>query len=1119
MARDMGFGQGNGGSGPGSSSNIRVSVRWYENTIFGGDDVRCRITFSNVAPKPQPMQPQQSSSQQHHLQPASSLSSASSSRHPSNSYHPERARLPSSSSSGTLAPPAPMGRGHHRASHSISGPATGVITSVSSTSASAAAAASRRRADSIPWAPNGSAGNSNGHGSGNGNGNGNNGAGNGGSSGGHGHSHRRSLSIVSISSAGASDGPSGSPTGSPQLLNGPASSQHRPVRGHSRASSLQIGPRGSSYYGGPRSATNPPRPYSNQPSPLFNSSFPPSASDRSGNITGLRGGRLTGSATMPNTPSVGGMSRSPRSPSDGFSDFKFPMAPPPTTPSNPQGPIDGPVLASPTPMTPEDKPLPALPIRSRDGPSNNINHNNAGGAQSAQVPTIYEGPVTPSEARVLSTTSIAGTPRSSGEFYSLSNHSTETLASEYMSQQPLRSQPGRPPHTRQKSSSNLLSPPMHSQQQLSHQGHHLSRSLSQRARTSAASAAAAIAPETLMMGYAQIEGSFTLDGSLVDLSPFEQVKRKGVVGGQGGGVVGLKQNKRDSGLLRGFGWGSLATSIGDLLGGGELSTIKEMRDKASSKSVPLLATQQSVLFADLQLAPGESKTYEYVFQLPKGLPPSHRGKVMKISYSLVIGTQRPGTAKEQRVNSIDFPFRVLGSVNGHGEILGHNLMSPYSPETSSNTATVRTVSEKELSRPWTLTPPGAQKQQQLPPQQLATRRRRSSTAATITGPTMNGFMMYVDELLKQREAESQADAASANGFFGAASAGSGDGNPRSGLLSPTAILPGSRRMSTASSIFLPDDNGRPLLSLSCREAIELAIMRSNLTDRNPYGGGGGSNVSANRFDISRNKLKVATVMLARPAYRLGETITMVVDFANAKIRCHAVHAALETIEKIVDPKLALRSEASVQRASRKVYASLSEATLYSRRFVFTATIPSNATPEFETTGVVLEWKIRVEFVVPAEDETDLHNHFANGNNDNEDYYERDDHEDDIQEEDDEDDDGEDDGSNAYGEEENDVTDDGSSSLSSRRPRRLLRQRSSHSAHNRQLRQNQNQNRATPPPPPMLEEISRDDRGGLVLAAVEALRCESFEAAVPIRVYGWSGDFGGSGEHDTREKVV
>ncbi len=80
-----------------------------------------------------------------------------------------------------------------------------------------------------------------------------------------------------------------------------------------------------------------------------------------------------------------------------------------------------------------------------------------------------------------------------------------------------------------------------------------------------------------MMGYAQIQGSFTLDGSLVNLAPFDQVKRKAVVGGQGGGVVGLETNKRESGLLRGFGWGSITNSIGELLGGGELSSIKDMQ--------------------------------------------------------------------------------------------------------------------------------------------------------------------------------------------------------------------------------------------------------------------------------------------------------------------------------------------------------------------------------------------------------------------------------------------------------------------------------------------------------------------------------------------------------------
>ena len=39
------------------------------------------------------------------------------------------------------------------------------------------------------------------------------------------------------------------------------------------------------------------------------------------------------------------------------------------------------------------------------------------------------------------------------------------------------------------------------------------------------------------------------------------------------------------------------------------------------------------------------------------------------------------------------------------------------------------------------------------------------------------------------------------------------------------------------------------------------------------------------------------------------------------------------------------------------------------------------------------------------------------------------------------------------------------------------------------------------PHPLLEEISRDERGGTVLVGVESLMCESFEVAVPLRVYG------------------
>ncbi|KAK5661478.1 hypothetical protein OQA88_11382 [Cercophora sp. LCS_1] len=537
------------------------------------------------------------------------------------------------------------------------------------------------------------------------------------------------------------------------------------------------------------------------------------------------------------------------------------------------------------------------------------------------VPTINEHGATPS-ARILSTTSIAGTPRSSGEFYSLSNNSSETLASEYVTQQPLRTHGRSQPHNRRTSNMNP-------------------------------SSAARMLPEALMMGYAQVQGSFVLDGSLINLAPFEPVKRKAVVGGQGGGVIGVETSKRDSGLLRSFGWGNFTSSIGELLGGGELSSIKEMRGIASSKSVPLLSTPQSILFVDLQLAPGESKSYEYSFQLPKGLPPTHRGKAMKISYTLVIGTQRPGGAKEQQVKSVEIPFRVLGSVNSHGEILGHDLMTPY-------------IILRDQARIKSIHHPSQPKPQPPSPQS-----------------TINSFLTYLDELLS-RSLE----------------------NPNGSLLSPSAGPP-SRRQSIYSD-HDPTSPFSPTFAASAKEAIDLAIMRANMTEAGQQ--------SANRFEIARNGRRVGVVMLARPAYRLGEVVTLAIDFSAAEIPCYAVHFTLETSER-VDSSLALRSEASVHRVTKKVWASSSEAATYARRVVFCPTIPTTATPEFVTSGVSLEWKIRVEFVVPAEE--------------------------------------------GEGEDEEQT-------------------KGGH---------------------PLLEEISREDRGGLILVAAENLVCESFEVAVPLRVYG------------------
>ena len=233
--------------------------------------------------------------------------------------------------------------------------------------------------------------------------------------------------------------------------------------------------------------------------------------------------------------------------------------------------------------------------------------------------------------RILSPSSINGTPRSSGEFYPISNNSTETLASENIPQE----------------DSHLVHVPVRSRQ------------------ASFLAPAKALKPETLMMGYGQITGSFILDGSLVNQGSFEEVKEKAIVGGQdGGGVVRNKATKRESGLLGSIGWGNIGGSFGSFLGGTELSSIKEASSSAGARSIPILSTPQSIFFVDLQLAPGESKSYDYSHRLPKGIPPSYKGRALKVSYNLVVGTQRAfNIAHQHQVKRAEIPFRVLPSIN------------------------------------------------------------------------------------------------------------------------------------------------------------------------------------------------------------------------------------------------------------------------------------------------------------------------------------------------------------------------------------------------------------------------------------------------------------------------
>ena len=126
---------------PDDSSNIRVFIQWHDQTIFAGEEVKCTITFKNIAPNAEQQKQQQQV-------PAQS----------------DRSRLASSlhtRAKASIASSIASGRGHRKSALSLSAPPP----------------MTHSRTGSLQWPPTSAA------------------------DGRPGHAHKRSVSIVSIGSS------------------------------------------------------------------------------------------------------------------------------------------------------------------------------------------------------------------------------------------------------------------------------------------------------------------------------------------------------------------------------------------------------------------------------------------------------------------------------------------------------------------------------------------------------------------------------------------------------------------------------------------------------------------------------------------------------------------------------------------------------------------------------------------------------------------------------------------------------------------------------------------------------------------------------------------------------
>ncbi|EPQ30115.1 uncharacterized protein PFL1_02232 [Pseudozyma flocculosa PF-1] len=117
------------------------------------------------------------------------------------------------------------------------------------------------------------------------------------------------------------------------------------------------------------------------------------------------------------------------------------------------------------------------------------------------------------------------------------------------------------------------------------------------------------------------------------------------------------------------------------------------------------------------------------------------------------------------------------------------------------------------------------------------------------------------------------------------------------------------------------------------------------------------------YDISKDSKVAAVLTLVKSRYRLGETVMAMISInqPGSLARIARFAATLETFEE-VQPSIALLPPGRMQRTTRKVHAEYHESTLDKGRVSFALPVPSGEGPEFVTSGVKLNWTLRLSFL-------------------------------------------------------------------------------------------------------------------------------------------------------------
>ncbi|KAG9018182.1 hypothetical protein FRB90_011931 [Tulasnella sp. 427] len=357
-------------------------------------------------------------------------------------------------------------------------------------------------------------------------------------------------------------------------------------------------------------------------------------------------------------------------------------------------------------------------------------------------------------------------------------------------------------------------------------------------------------------------------------------------------------------------------------------------------ALPTFETQPSMLAIDLNLAPGESRSYTYSVPLPAVLPPTFRGKAMKFSYHLVIGSSRarssnsltPYYAVENGPQSriMRVPVRIYNNVSVERPPMPYDLLWPLARRKSGPVKS--TVTEDQSLIPLKPFGPGSVKR-----------------------PTPRGDALRFEEYANRLLILSRGDDRHHPSHF--------DGEDDSRSITNTIREPGERTagppMSPAATLGDLDEEMSGGLT-GCRENVEILTRVSRKMS----------------YDISKDGVKVAVLTFVKTAFRVGETVMGVVEFNGLQTRGRVLKfsAVLETQETL-PPQIAEQAAQARARGLKRVHAEHhSSMVMDSLRAPFMLEIPSDASPGFrvavdsapnsrQQAAGGLEWRVRMCFLV------------------------------------------------------------------------------------------------------------------------------------------------------------